>query len=419
MKNEERENRHGDVSQGTRSSLSVLRVAFPLRPCAIAVKNRRRAPAGFTLLEIILSLTLATLVMLLIGVAIDAHITISERSRAKIEQAQLARSVFRMIGDDLRNAILYAPLDFSSIANLNLDADVGGAAPDTGGTGGDASGMGGGTTGPGGATPGGSVPRGQSPSGQQPGGNQSSTGNQQSGGASNTGASSNAGGSTGSSTDAGSVLDETSAETEPPPGVYGSAYEINVDISRLPRVDEYDVMIQNGEGAIADIPSDVKTVAYYVTGGASGGTSPGGPLSSDAEGGLVRRAVDRAVTRYAYDAGGTAALDDSAAVLAPEVTEIAFEYFDGSEWSDYWDMAEQGAPPVAVRVTITVAAPKIESIFERTVVGSIEEDESTQYTQVVYLPAAEGAASSSGSGSAGSSGSTAESGSASAAEAAP
>ncbi|RIK80882.1 MAG: hypothetical protein DCC68_10015 [Planctomycetota bacterium] len=389
------------------------------------MRNRHRAPTGFTLLEVILSLTLATFVLLLIGIAIDAHITISERSRAKIEQAQLARSVFRMIGDDLRNAILYAPLDFSSIANLNLDADIGGGTEDAGSMGGDTNGMGGGQNGqggntPGGATPGGNVPGGQPPTGQQSGGNQSSSGNQPSGGANNTSGGSNTGGASGGSTDTGSVLDEAAGPTEDPPGVYGSAYEINVDISRLPRVDEYDAMMQNGEGAIADIPSDVKTVAYYVTDDASGGTSPGGPLSSDAQGGLVRRAVDRAVTQYAFNAGSTAALDDSAAVLAPEVTDIAFEYFDGSTWSDTWDMVEKGAPPVAVRITIAIAAPKIESIFDRTV-GALggsasDEGESTEYTQVVYLPAAEGAASSSGGSS---TGSTAETGGAASAEAAP
>lgn len=83
-------------------------------------------------------------------------------------------------------------------------------------------------------------------------------------------------------------------------------------------------------------------------------------------------------------------------------------------------MVEKGAPPVAVRITITVAAPKIESIFDRTVGAlggsSSDEGETTEYTQVVYLPAAEGAASSTGSSS---TGTTAESGDAAAAEAAP
>lgn len=360
-----------------------------------------------------LSLALATLVVMLIGMAIDAHVTISQRGRGKVEQAQLARSVFRLIGDDLRSTILYAPLDFSSIANLNLDADVGGGSPDAGGgTGGDVGGggMGGGMGGddpsgapdgaPGGA---GGVPGGSS-GGATGGGGGASQGGGSTGGTSGGGtAGGTAGG--GSSADTGSLLDSATASEADPPGVYGSAYGIELDISRVPRVDEYEQMVQNGRGAIADVPSDVKTVAYYCTGGANATASPGGPLSSDAEGGLVRRSVDRAVTQYALSNGSTASLDDSGAVLAPEVKEISFLYFDGSAWIDYWDMVEMGSPPLAVQITVAISAPRVESMFERTwnaISGAdAQSDEVTTYTQVVYLPTAEGA-----SGSAAMSGAT-------------
>jgi hypothetical protein len=338
---------------------------------------------------------------MLVGVAIDAHVTITQRGRAKIEQAQLARSVFRLIGDDIRNAIVYAPLDFSSVANLNLDADLGGGTDDTGG---DMGGDGMGDDGMGGMSPDGTG--GQNPSGNQgaPGGTQggnSQSGNPQNsggqnttGGQQNTGSNSNSGGSntSGTNSDSASALDEESTTVEDPPGVYGSSYYMEVDVSRLPRVDEYDVMLQNGDGAIADVPSDVKTVAYQVVGGSTGSQSPGGPMGSDSEGGLVRRSVDRAVTQYAYGGGGTSALDDSAAVLAPEVTEIVFQYFDGSNWGDTWDMVEKGAPPLAIRVTLTIETPKVEGVFERVLGGSSDEaSEITTYSQVVHLPAAEGA----------------------------
>lgn len=366
-----------------------------------------------------LSLALATLVVMLIGMAIDAHVTISQRGRGKVEQAQLARSVFRLIGDDLRSTILYAPLDFSSIANLNLDADVGGGSPDAGGgTGGDmgSGGMSGGDPNgaPGGA---GGVPGGGSGGATSGGG--ASQGGGSTGGTSGGGATGGTAGG-GSSADTGSLLDSATASQADPPGVYGSAYGIELDISRVPRVDEYEQMVQNGRGAIADVPSDVKTVAYYCTGGANATASPGGPLSNDAEGGLVRRSVDRAVTQYALSNGSTASLDDSGAVLAPEVKEISFLYFDGSAWIDYWDMVEMGVPPLAVQITVAISAPRVESMFERTwnaISGAdAQSDEVTTYTQVVYLPTAEGA-----SGSAAMSGaadSTAESDSTST-EAAP
>jgi hypothetical protein len=82
-------------------------------------------------------------------------------------------------------------------------------------------------------------------------------------------------------------------------------------------------------------------------------------------------------------------------------------------------MVEKGAPPVAIRITITVASPKVESIFQRSlnaVSGSSQDEaETTTYRQVVYLPAAEGAATSAAS----STDTSAASGDASAAEAAP
>jgi hypothetical protein len=421
MKNEEWAESRTRLKSISHFSFFIFHSSFSRRLRASAVGKYRRTAAGYTLLEVIISLALATLIVMLIGMAIDAHVTISQRGRAKVEQAQLARSVFRLIGDDLRSTILYAPLDFSSIANLNLDADVGGGSADPGGgdMGGDmGGGAGGGTNGDGSGVPGGNsggatggagggATGGQSGGGQSGGGQSNSGG---SGGSPQSGGGASGGSSSGASSSTGSALDALTAVAEDSPGVYGSATYIELDISRLPRVDEYERMLQNGAGAIADVPSDVKTVAYYHTDESGGMASPGGPLSSDSEGGLVRRSVDRAVTKYASDSGNDASLDDSGAVLAPEVTEISFMYYDGSGWTDYWDMVEQGAPPLAVQITIVVAAPKIESIFERTIGaiggGGSDEPETTTYTQVVYLPTAEGATGSSTSGGTGTGGDT-------------
>jgi hypothetical protein len=45
-------------------------------------------------------------------------------------------------------------------------------------------------------------------------------------------------------------------------------------------------------------------------------------------------------------------------LLAPEVTDIQFRYFDGSEWLDQWDSTEQNGLPVAVEVTVWLPRPK-------------------------------------------------------------
>ena len=48
-------------------------------------------------------------------------------------------------------------------------------------------------------------------------------------------------------------------------GLYGSASSLQFDISRLPRVDQYEALYSpNSELGVVDIPSDIKTVIYFV-----------------------------------------------------------------------------------------------------------------------------------------------------------
>ena len=77
-----------------------------------------------------------------------------------------------------------------------------------------------------------------------------------------------------------SLADDTGETTEPPentqglaasaqvatkPGIYGNQYELQIDVSRLPRVDQYQAALQMDPNMpIRDITSDVKTVTYYV-----------------------------------------------------------------------------------------------------------------------------------------------------------
>lgn len=62
--------------------------------------------------------------------------------------------------------------------------------------------------------------------------------------------------------------------------------------------------------------------------------------------GFARRSLDL----YALDsATDTLAAED---VLAPEISEIRFAYFDGTAWLDSWDSRTIGGLPRAVRVTL-------------------------------------------------------------------
>ena len=101
---------------------------------------RQRTRRGFSLLEVILAVALTAVVVAMVAAAIDFHLGQLTVRRAKIEEAQLARAVLRRIADDLRGAIVYRPIDFSSAQALTqgLDGLLGDGGGDEDGEGGEA-----------------------------------------------------------------------------------------------------------------------------------------------------------------------------------------------------------------------------------------------------------------------------------------
>ena len=76
---------------------------------------------------------------------------------------------------------------------------------------------------------------------------------------------------------------------------------------------------------LQDIPSDVKTVAYYCVSAESAGS--GGVMNRRTgryESGLVRRVMDRAVTLYATENGNLQGLQQAAEVIAPKWRASSF-----------------------------------------------------------------------------------------------
>jgi hypothetical protein len=85
-----------------------------------------------------------------------------------------------------------------------------------------------------------------------------------------------------------------------------------------------------------------------------------------ADGGLARQDLDR-VSASADDPDAQLppnVSDEGKYVLAPEVTDLNFRYFDGESWQDSWDGTVIGAdgitpigPPRAVEVTLSIRKP--------------------------------------------------------------
>jgi hypothetical protein len=114
---------------------------------------------------------------------------------------------------------------------------------------------------------------------------------------------------------------------------------------------------------LPQIPSDVKTITYFVQNGNASGTNVTdpfayGPQATSATSGLVRREVDRSVVLYAQTNGTSDALMRTGDLIAPEITSIQFQYFDGIEWLPEWDSTAMKSLPVAVEILIAVTPPK-------------------------------------------------------------
>jgi prepilin-type N-terminal cleavage/methylation domain-containing protein len=286
----------------------------------------REQRQGFTLLELLLALALTAVVSILIGGLVQLFLINETRGRDTVRQAQMARAILNMIAEDVRTTVRYYPYDTSG-----LDQMLGSAMNNA--TGGALGALTGGATG--GATQLGGVP-------------------------------------TAGATDPNANASAGSAQTPPtqptviPPGIFGSASSIEIDVSRLPRPDEY--VIQPGNistGALGDMPSDIKTVGYYVQAPRSDGVQD--PLASltsqiatassgstaGLSGGLVRRSLDRAVTQYAYEMGNSDQLIRTGEIIAPEVLGIDFSYYGAEGWRTDWDSSTLGLPSV-VKVTIAI-----------------------------------------------------------------
>jgi hypothetical protein len=151
--------------------------------------------------------------------------------------------------------------------------------------------------------------------------------------------------------------------TESVVGLIGTSTELRIDVSRLPRVDEYQGIVASGtELTAVDIPSDVKSVTYFILDEeASSAAEAVGVLSGAIQPsvtgvgrGLMRSEMSRAVVAYAESNGDIQSAYDNARMLADEVVAIQFQYFDGAGWVAEWDSTTMGGLPKAVEIILTI-----------------------------------------------------------------
>lgn len=304
--------------------------------------NKPSQRRGFTLLEIVLTVSLSVALMALIGAAIQFYAHDMDVSNTDIRQTQIAAAIIQMIEDDLRATIHNEPVDMEGLATL-----LSSVASQTGGGGG------------------------------------------------------NAEADTEGLSSAGIMADEEdlapAEDEEIPdltsgvailqnPGLIGNQYQIQIDVSRLPRLEEYIVMMDENQLDIEDIPSDVKTVTYFVQPEAATGVQDqlARQNPSTGAGGLVRRSLDRAVTNFAAERGSLGALAQTGEILAPEVVGLEFSYWDGITWQLEWSSDAYDELPLAVQIKLTMTNP----IAIAAGLSPDDENALRVFTHIVRLPMA-------------------------------
>ena len=372
--------------------------------------KRSRAPGrGFSLLELLLALSLTVVVLMLVNMAVEFHLRSLDTRRMQLEEAQLARSILRMIANDLRGAVQHYEQDMSGIESLlqqsvaSAAGSIGQAAAEAGGAAiAGAAATAGGQPNSADASSGISAAALQSQSGspsQGSSGGSASSANRSSSGSqgSSTSMSSSSGSGAASGETTGQNTEDLSTTTIPPvPGLFGNQYQMQIDISRLPRVEDYQrFLTADAATSVVDIPSDLKTVTYFVQSmpsGATAGTDQ--PLENladpNANGtGLVRRELDRSVTLWAMNNGNYAGLENSGEVIAPEVAAVEFQYFNGTEWLTTWDSEAEKKLPIAVLVILALRRPGTVATVD-VPPSSLTPDTASNlnlYRMLVHLPA--------------------------------
>lgn len=310
---------------------------------------------GFTLLEMLLTLAMSVVLMILISGAINFYARDMDTAEQEFRQAQLASALLQLIEDDLRMTLVTRPVSTEALADVLASA----AAPL-----GDLGLVSGGAAGSDDALPPGDPD---------------------------------------TLTDDPSMLDTnddlTTGIVLQSPGLIGNETQLQIDISRLPRLEESVIdptLAVNATGELLDRPSDVKTISYFLQMPGNFGvrdamqvlaeTSENAAAASNTTmtgGGLVRRELDRAISTFALLSGGSSRLDQTGDLIAPEVTALGFEYYDGINWLPQYNTDEMGFLPLAIRVKLQLGSPGADTSQPSPTTATAE---GRTFTHVIRLP---------------------------------
>jgi type II secretory pathway pseudopilin PulG len=272
-------------------------------PRTLLSSDRR---AAFTLLEVVLALSLAVILLGAIFTAMDQSWKMTASGREEMERSQLARALMRKFAIDIRS-IAYAPppVTDSDSTSSSTGSSSGTSSSSSGSSG-------------------------------------SSTASTASTGSSSSSSSGSTSSTTGSSSTTPS--DEPSARSI---GIRGNSQQIEMHISRARRDLEFSANLDGAK--MQSHTSDLRVVTYQLA--MAGVSMPNGAMMQ----GLVRTEGDRMATQLVEEKGSAPTSLSLPQALAPEVASVQFRFFDGVSWFTVWDSEEAGRLPRAVEVVITFA----------------------------------------------------------------
>lgn len=283
------------------------------------VRNAERAsafaPSGFTLLELVLALGLASLLLAALYTALQMHWSSSALGHVEMERSQVARALFRRIETDLRS-VVFRDAALTSSTESSSSSGSGSTSSST----------------------------------EDPNATSGSTGS---------------GGTTGSTGSSSSTTTTTENYSTQKTGLFGDEQSLVVHVSLPNRESNLVASAASANGAAAEesagyVGSDMQSIAYFMAGSSSMlAQQLSGSLSSPLgqSTGLARLQGDRMAMQAADESGDLTSMASGVKLLAPEVASIQFEYFDGVSWTTTWDSATSNSIPNAIRITIDFLPP--------------------------------------------------------------
>ncbi len=302
---------------------------------ALRTGKRSTQRNGYTLLEMILALSISLLLLFGLYVALDIHLTASKSGRAAIDEAMVFRGVLSKFQTDIsQNIAMISNVDTLISTSTNIPSNT--------------------------TESGYSAVANSSTS-------TSSTGSTGSTASSTTGSTTSSTTSTTGSTTTGSTSSTSSSSTTPTQtnympfnlGVQGTSSYVTIFASRPP----YGAANQAAGSMAAEqsLDSDLRRITYWLD-------------ANGDQGGIYRQEVGAPYMEAATDLNTLSSSlppdtgDPSSKLFAKGVIDLSFEYWDGANWNETWDGTVLGpdmvtplGPPMAIAINMKVARKDVKS----------------------------------------------------------